>query len=299
MDTFLDESFNNDVLDVGMSFSQEFSLNSLTHDFDVAENLNFDHEPFSAFNTGVYEEMDISDRNDSGYPRSSAVEDGFGNQGPPVLVEDEDVMELEEDFKEEQLVVPLPSFYFNPQPIQPPFASRPSVIVPIQIPFASRPSVIVSIPKDRLQPQSIITDNVYRHKRRAVAADFDAPNDSIIVRNYLIRSGLHNDLCDMSPAVQSPFITAAIEYCFFDLGWEQVRIRLVLQYIFGMKENNAKSRVCKVIKNRKKEMSEPRGVKRKVNNIKDESVLSFDDDTDVEPPPLKKSRCDLNNLGMD
>ena len=95
------------------------------------------------------------------------------------------------------------------------------------------------------------------------------------------------DVRALSPSKQSPFVVATIEYCFFDLGWEQVRIRLVLQHMFGIKENNAKSRVSKVIKSlegvRDRLPREGAGLKR--------APVPCDEDTeDAEAPPAKKPR---------
>jgi hypothetical protein len=297
MDSFLDGSFHIEA-EEDMAFSNEFSLNS-SHDFGSTELFPFRNETFSAF-SGAFEEMDITDRYDS---NPSTKDYAFGAfQNPPALVEDDDVMEVDLDCVKQEDPILSPCFDF---------ASAQSLQSSM-----SRPSVIVSIPKDRLfllqnfdhricqaVKNPSVKDEVYRHKKRTLASDFDAANDSIIVRNYLVRAGLHStrDMTLMPAAKQSPYILAAIEHCFFDLGWEQVRIRLVLQYIFGMKENNAKSRVSKVIKDRKKEKSEPRGVKRKLKTCADdEGALAFDEDTeDLDVPPLKKSRSDLNNLGMD
>jgi len=132
-------------------------------------------------------------------------------------------------------------------------------------------------------------------KRRIYATDFNASEDAFFLREYLNPEGFPEDITPLKASIQSQFMAKAVEHCHFDLGWEQVRIRVAIQCLFNIKESNAKSRVCKIIKGAKKSREASTNVN--VNKRSHECIdpnLDADEITDdqADGPPFKKQRTD-------
>jgi len=132
--------------------------------------------------------------------------------------------------------------------------THPSLQLGCNTPTSSResechvPRMIKPDPYDSPQPAFWQPDGFYRHTPRVYAASFDAEADAALLRSYLSPMGLPARPETLKPKEQSSFLAMVVEHAHFNLNWMQMRIRVAVQKLFGMKESNAKSRICKIIK---------------------------------------------------